>query len=241
TRMHLLDRANELVPLAELRQPHKIGDEQVPGESRPVFPNASAAPRDALLPLEMALLTNFLAAIRCQTPGIDNGVIRLACNRKAGLALGLVQFAGAVAALAADGLALKNRLAVAVHRVGHVVGLIAMAKQTVRCDRPAEMRIATLVAGREIPAFLGGIPGERGSEEIAFAVDQIRSTALPGADRELDLSHGIRDPLALSVPKRFPMPHALVLAFDLVAEVAKFQGVVSSPVVALQRRGIGNG
>ena len=92
----------------------------------------------------MTLLTDGLAQAVLQLPRVDDRVVR--AGGHVGLAMpSHMQLAGAVAALAADAVALEDRLAVVVDRVGHVIHAVGVAEQTVRSDGPIEVGILLVV------------------------------------------------------------------------------------------------
>src|SRR5205807_1805659 len=106
-----------------------------------------------------------------------------------------VQFAGAVAALAADGETLENRLAVTVRRVGNVLGLVAVAEKAPGGDGPAKMLVARFVAGRQVPAASLREPGNRRFEQIAVVVDEVGPRPSSRTHGKLDLGLGFgQDP-----------------------------------------------
>src|SRR5262249_32220693 len=148
---------------------------------------------DALLALEVALLADRLAQGVLQPGGVDDGVVAPR-DLLARLPAADVQLAGAVAALAADGVAVEDRLPVAVERVRDVVRVVAVAEQAAGRDGAAEVLVAHLVAGGQVPAAPLGVPGERRLEEVAVAGDRVTTRPRPGADGEVHL--GLGDHLA---------------------------------------------
>src|SRR5262249_11137690 len=132
---HLLDLADR-PPAAGLRgRRHEHRPEQVQRQPRPVVERLPAAPEDAHLPLQGALLADGLAQGRLQVPRVDDARIHTK-DRLAALAPGDVLSAGPVAALAADGVAAEDRRLKAVDRVLDGQGLVAVAEQALGTDRP---------------------------------------------------------------------------------------------------------
>src|SRR5437588_874048 len=75
---------------------------------------------------EVALLADGVAQFGRQPAGIDDGVVG-AARRLIPLTPADVQCAGSVAALAADGIALKDRLSVAIDRLANRLDVVAVA------------------------------------------------------------------------------------------------------------------
>ena len=119
----------------------------------------------------MALLADPFAQIGRQSSRIDYGLIR--ARRNVGPLLFLnVQFSRTVAALAADGESVENRLLIMIQGVLNGIGPIAMTKQAVSRDRPAGKE-RLVEPGRQIPNLLLRKPADGGLEEEAVALNQV--------------------------------------------------------------------
>src|SRR5439155_15792547 len=102
--------------------------EQVERQARAKIKWLPVAARDARLAVEMALLADRFAQGRLQMPWIDDRVVS-PLDGCCGLAAGDVQCAGTMTALAANRAALKERQAIAIDRMWHRLGLVAMTEQ----------------------------------------------------------------------------------------------------------------
>src|SRR5712692_1014609 len=74
-RVHLLDRADKLPPLAGLGRLDEVGEKELQRQPRPVIQMATATAKDPFFSLQMTLLANRLAQSMFQTCWIDNGII----------------------------------------------------------------------------------------------------------------------------------------------------------------------
>src|SRR5262245_60033006 len=94
-----------------------------------------------------------------------------------------MELAGAVAALAADGVAVEDRLAIAVLGAGDVQRAVAVAIQAGEGHRPVEVQVAVFIAWRQLPSA-GAIPADRRQKQVAVAVDEVRLALLAGTADE---------------------------------------------------------
>jgi hypothetical protein len=120
----LLGMASGCLAVTEIVRPHKHRQKQVQGKARPIVEELSPASQNAAFSLKMALLADGVAQGRSQPAGVNNGVLHSLI-----VLLGLdVQFARSMTALAADGVAAKDRQLVTVYGVRDGFHLIAMAE-----------------------------------------------------------------------------------------------------------------
>src|SRR5262249_3871078 len=105
--VQLLDVSDRLLARPQFRGAHEHRPEGVQRQPRPVVEGVPAAPLDAEVALKVALLADGVAQGRLQLPRVDDGL----CCRGEPFAVALphVQFARAMAALAADGEAAEDR------------------------------------------------------------------------------------------------------------------------------------
>jgi hypothetical protein len=193
--VHLLDVTGDAVAAG----PFAGGDEDAPHAverlAGAVVERFLPAPHDALAAAEVALLADGLAQRRVELGGVDDG--------KAVLRGPDVQLPRAVTALAADGVTLKDRLPVGVQRVGVGVGVVAVAEQAPRHDRPLEQvggrRI--LEPGGQVPAVLAGEPCDGGLGQSALVLDQVRGRVGAGTDGVADDGLGFGDDPAAGVER----------------------------------------
>src|SRR5262249_35151324 len=92
---------------------------------------------------------------------------------------------------------LKDRRPIAVERVLDFQDTIAVAEQAFGGDGPREMAIALLIAGRQVPPLLLGIPGYRRLKQTAVVVDQVAASPSVGADHIVNFFLPRRDDAAL--------------------------------------------
>ena len=90
-----------------------------------------------------------------------------------------MELAGTVTALAADRMAQEDRLLVAVRGEGDGLDAVGMTKQAIGIDRPVKMRAGFLVARREVPLLLLGVPCDGRHEQSAVVLDQVGDTRAP--------------------------------------------------------------
>src|SRR5438876_4085083 len=102
--MHLLHLADELPGLRLTCRPYKHGHEKVQRQTRAKVEHAPAAAQNADLSLKVTLLANRFAQGWLQVTRIDDGGIDDVGRLFTPLMAAYMQFAGAVAALAADGI-----------------------------------------------------------------------------------------------------------------------------------------
>src|SRR5262245_42989546 len=81
-----------------------------------------------------------------------------------------VQLTRPVAALAADRIALEDRLLIMVDRALHQLGLIAVAEQALQRDLTREAQKVFFVARRQVPDPFARIPGDRRLHKEAIAI-----------------------------------------------------------------------
>lgn len=149
---HLLDRADELETAVLLPAVDEIHEEILQCQTRPEIELAQPAADHPLLPLDMTLLADGLAQGMIQPFWIDYGVIGLALGWPGTIEANLnMFFAGAMAALAADGQAVEDRLAVAVFGALDMVGPVGVAEEAAGGDRAGKMLVAHLEAGGQVP------------------------------------------------------------------------------------------
>src|SRR5262249_13854635 len=129
-----------------------------------------------------------------------------------------VQLAGAVAALAADGVPLEHRLPVAVCRVLHRLRLVAVAEQAARPNGPAKVQVPRRVAWGQVPAAGLRIPRDRRLEKVSIMIDEVGTSTTARAEDELDLGFGLGQHLALRVGGPLAVEHAVFLAPDAVVQ-----------------------
>src|SRR5262249_29585440 len=133
---------------------------------------------DARLALQMALFAHRLAQRGSEELRIDDGVVD-ALGIPAGVFL--VQISGAVAALAADGVAAEDRLLVAIDGALHRLGLVAVTEQARRLY-PAIEVLRRREARRQVTALALREPAHRRLKQIAVVVHQVGATARSGAE-----------------------------------------------------------
>src|SRR5262249_7029690 len=153
--VHLLDLADGLeqfafriarvLPLTPARLPrvgrdgrrrHENGPKLIERQSRPVVEDIAPHPFHPHHALKAALLAHAFAQGRFEVPRIDNRAI----ERRRAFGRADMEFARSVAALAADGVAGKGRLFVAVHGLGDRFGTVAVAEKALGRYRVVNVR-----------------------------------------------------------------------------------------------------
>ena len=112
-------------------------------------------------------------------PGIDDGEIATID----GLLPAGMQLARAVTALAANGMALEDRLAVPVDRELDRESAIGMTEETLGLDRPIEVQVALLISRRQVKPPLLAVPRNRRLKQSALMLDEVRYTARARSQR----------------------------------------------------------
>src|SRR5262249_15075580 len=180
---------------------------------------AAAAAQDAELAVEVALLADGLAQGRLEAPRVDDGVVQLPLPGLAALVPADVQLAGAVAALAADGVTTEDGLPVAVDGVLDRLGPVGVAEHAHGHDRAVEVGVVLAVAGRQVPGPPGGVPADRRLEEAAVLLDQVAVPARAGAD---DVAHLRRPPARAA--GALPVGQAPAAQLHLVVQPLRLEG-----------------
>src|SRR5262245_24796247 len=124
----------------------------------------------------MALLADGVAQRRLQPGGIHDAELGLSLA-------GHVQFAWAVAALAANRVFPRQRLVIVVYRVRHGAGVVGMAIQALHLNRAIEEHVRG-VARRNVPSFLLRVPTDRRLVEVAVPTDDVAAAVRTGAHDE---------------------------------------------------------
>src|SRR5262249_58512624 len=127
-------------------------------------------------------------------------------------ALADVQLAGAVAGLAADGVAVEGRSPVGVHGVVDGPGAVGVAVQAVGHDRAAAGHRGGEPRRQVTEAFLAE-PAYGGLEQPPVALRQVRVAARAGADDVSDLEVERVDRLAVGVEWGHGVAGAAAAAF----------------------------
>src|SRR5258708_21878799 len=153
--IHLLDLADGLVAPSRLGSAYKHRPERVQRHSGPKIIQAAAALYDSLLSYQMALFADGRSKRMLQVAGIDDGGIGRRGGRVALLPAGDMQLPRTVAALAADGVTIKHRFPVAVHRAFHIVDAVGMAVKALRQHRPSRHAVLHEARGQVPFLFLG--------------------------------------------------------------------------------------
>ena len=202
TRFHLLDLPDRLELASVAVLPEEDRQEPVQRQARAEVEKLTARPGEAERALEMALLTDRFPQCGGQIGRVDDRQVGLG-RRPTPLH---VQLAGAVAALAADGVALEDRRLVAVQRPGHGANwLVWQNRQSGWIGRSKfGLRAGLPVAGGDVPAPLLGEPRDRRLEEETIALDQEGDAARPRAESEADFGLDLGE--HASRPRRVASP-----------------------------------
>ena len=145
--VHLFDVAGHAVAAGRAERLHEGPPEHLQGKPGTEVKWLAPAPEHARVAAEMALLTHGVAQGGLQAPWVDDRGVPVVAGH-ACLALAHMQFAGPMAALAADGLTCKDRLPVAIQRTRQRVRVVAMAEKAPGQDRPLKEVTALCKAGR---------------------------------------------------------------------------------------------
>src|SRR2546423_2581648 len=147
-----------------------------------------------------------------------------------------VQLPRSVTAFAADRIAHKDGLTVAVQAVRDWLRVIAVAEKAAGQDGAFKTVTQFRKTGRQIPRFLLREPGDRRLIKDAVVLNQIGNGMGSRADGILDRRRGFRNDLPLGVASRFFVYDAVALALDLKLEAKCFERIAVFPVVQLSPR-----
>src|SRR5262245_11943266 len=134
----------------------------------------------------MTLLADGLAQGMLQVPRIDNGMIHSAYLwvPSAGLHMQLTR---SMTSFTSNCITLKDWRYIVIVCLGVVLGAVRVTKKTAVRNGPAEMSIAHVVTGGEVPFAFEREPGNGGLEKKAILIQKIRSAALTRSQGKLDL------------------------------------------------------
>src|SRR5262245_27177394 len=229
--VHLFDLTDRLVVVREVRRTHEDGQVVVQRQPGPVLVRLFAWPRDSAFALQVALLAHAFAQAGRQVLRVNDGTVDPVDH----LTALDVQLAGAVAAFAADGVALEDRRLEAVVGVLHRLGPVGVAKEAGGGNGPLEVLMPSFVAGRQVPSLFLREPADGRLVQVAIGVDEEGVAARTRAQRELHLRLVLEDDSPVGVAAAFVVEYAVPPAYDLVMESPGIEGVVAGGIVADQR------
>ena len=129
---------------------------------------------------EMALFADCPAQRGFEMSRVDDGQVAALDH----LLPSHMELAWPVAPFAADRVASEDGFPVSVDRQVDRFHAVGMTEQALGLDRPLEMLVASLVAGRKVPLVLLAVPGDWRLKQPPVMLDQVRDS--PGAR-----THGI--------------------------------------------------
>jgi hypothetical protein len=215
TRVHLLDRAHKLILFLLIGRPDKISNEQLQREARPKVKVIAATAQNPLLALEMTLLADRFAQGLFEVPRINNRMINSGYLFARAASLHM-QLARSMTSLTPDCITLKNLRCIVIVRLAIVLRAVGVAEKTAVRDRPAEMSIAGVIAGRQVPFAFERIPGDGRLEKKAVLIQEIRSATLARSHGELHFGLLLPKLSTGRIRSRFLMQDSLSRSLDFI-------------------------
>jgi hypothetical protein len=210
--MHLLNVSDCLV--ATLGYPLKHCQEATQWQAWTIIERTATKTFDAIVALEVALLTNRLAKRGFEVTRVDDGQVSITDW----LVRARVEPPRAVAPFAANGITLKDGLLVSAHRQINRLDPVSVAEQALGLDGPVKMEVAMLVAGSQVPTLFLTVPGNGRLKQPAVMFDEKRDSTRARSHCILHFVFDLGDGVPVRITPGFFVKHAAIAFLDRESE-----------------------